>query len=129
MFDARSFEVLSFDTRSWLIDEQIAVTVPIGICTNYTTAPGSTKYRTPTKRLFKSQWWKKKKHIIVDGIVVEPLKPFETFDAVSPAPTFKPAQLIRTRARKARLQRSAAPEIHPAALIRSKPTYLSLIRS
>lgn len=101
-----------------------------GICTNVTSLPGPTSYRPAKKRkkLFKSQWWKQK-HIVVDGIEVEPLKPFETFDAVPPAPTIPPAMLMRTRASKARLHRTAAPAIRPAALMRSKPTFLPLIRS
>ncbi len=82
-------------------------------------------------RLFKSAWWKRLNIAPELLPYVEPIKPFETIDAVPPAPTFPSASLIRTRARtgKARLHRTAAPEILPAALIRSKPTYLPLIRS
>jgi hypothetical protein len=107
---------------------------PVGICTNTTSMAGGTIYRPARKRLFRSQWWKTPRAPFIALELrpyVEPLKPFETFDAVLPAPTFQPAPLIRTRARtgKARLHRSAAPAIPPAALIRSKPTFLPLIRS
>lgn len=132
MFDDRSFSTGSYDARSWggLGTGTPDFAVPIGICTNVTSMPGPTSYRPvkKLKKLFKSQWWKQK-HIVVDGIEVEPLKPFETFDSVSPAPTIPPAMLMRTRASKARLHRTAAPAIRPASLIRSKPTFLPLIRS
>jgi hypothetical protein len=95
-------------------------TIAPGISTNVTSYGGPTT-PTPAKRT-------KLKPLPVVVDAVAPLV-FGTFRIAATSCTPAVVQLHRTRSTRARRHRIATPAILPAALIRSKPTFLPLIRS
>lgn len=95
-------------------------TIAPGISTNVTSYGGPTEAKPAKKAKAKPEL------VVVDAVAPSV---FGTWRIAATSCTPAVVQLHRTRSNQARRHRIAAPAIRPAALMRSKPTFLPLIRS